>query len=386
MISHPTRPACFLLCCEILLLSLAHSVEAELVGYIANAESATISVLDVSENRVVDSISVDEDPIDLSASADGRTLIVVHGTSPKATLIDTRQGSIRAVVPLSADVPPSRVVTSPISLTAYIAHPLLEGPCNDGLCVLGSSISVLDLEKGVAGSDVYVDSDPGALDVSPSGLILAVITRQVAQQIVLLDSQTLSLVQSLHVPETPVDLRFSNSSQLYVAMNPSRGGESAMVAVVDPETSNFQPIISLPDLRIRQLVVNAETGQIYVLSVGLVTVIDPLTSAITAQVAIGRNPSAIEVLPSSVRAYVTDATENSVYVVDPIGGTNQPRITVGESPSAIVVVDVAEGNSTDSCALTPRPRSFVGSWLLTLVALALLARRKRLEGTAPGHP
>ena len=90
--------------------------------FVANEDSASISVIDGAAKEVTSTLQVDEGPHNLALSPDRRFLLVTHPSRDKVTIIETKARRVRSAFPFQGK--PHGVAFAPDGRSAYLA---LEG-------------------------------------------------------------------------------------------------------------------------------------------------------------------------------------------------------------------------------------------------------------------
>jgi YVTN family beta-propeller protein len=129
--------------------------------YVAEATAHRIDVVDVAGEKVVNTISLRQNPTALAISPDGRTLYATAGTvHGKVCRIDLASGKVVGVSDVGYS--PSDVVVSPDGGTLYV--------CNR----FDNNISIVDVASGKTTATVGVSREPVAAALSADGGLLFV--------------------------------------------------------------------------------------------------------------------------------------------------------------------------------------------------------------------
>jgi YVTN family beta-propeller protein len=151
--------------------------------YVASAPN-NISVIDPSNESIVENLSVGSDPTALAVGLGGGRLYVANQKSDNVSIIDALTGSIVGSVYLGAGSSPMGLTFNPESGDLYVT----EGTANTVAVVNTTTYSVEQL--------IRVGSEPGAVVTDPVGRVLVAETG--SNNITVIDGQTDLVVGSLY--------------------------------------------------------------------------------------------------------------------------------------------------------------------------------------------
>jgi YVTN family beta-propeller protein len=150
--------------------------------------------------------------------------------------------------------------------------------------------------------------------------------------VVKVDVVSMSLVGSVWVGGSPVDIKLSPDGQVFYVANQFRHG----VSVIDPV--RMQEVGFIPTgYGAHGMALSRDTRQLYVTNrdAGTISVIDLATRAVVATWVIGGTPDMVQVSPDGTQLWTANRYGNTVVVVDTRSGTVSNSITVGRKPHGI---------------------------------------------------
>jgi YVTN family beta-propeller protein len=72
-------------------------------AYVTNASAKSVSAIDTATNRVVATVGVGTNPVDVAITPDGARAYVANSGSNSASVIDTSANAVTATVPVGAN-------------------------------------------------------------------------------------------------------------------------------------------------------------------------------------------------------------------------------------------------------------------------------------------
>ena len=105
---------------NISLETAAYSATPNIYAYITNFDSNTVSVIDVSSNTVIETVSVGINPIGVATSPDGSKVFVTNNNSNTVSEIDTISNTVSATIGVGDN--PYGAAVSPDGNTLYVAN------------------------------------------------------------------------------------------------------------------------------------------------------------------------------------------------------------------------------------------------------------------------
>ena len=272
--------------------------------YVSNREAQSVSVVDAVDNTVVATIPVGADPEGVAVSPDGSMVFVANAGSDTITVIDPATRQVAATIP------------DPDAQT--VDNPFIVAVARDGERVYvtnnaSMSVSVIDARLAV--------SDPAharvrtlAVGRAPLGVALA--RTGVSLFVSNFEDDTLSVVAAatgvagapVAVGRGPALVALSPDDSVAYVSNQGAEMDGTTVTIVDVALAVSQPGL-------------ANLGTIEV----------------------GRLPAGIAFAPNGARAYVANASSQSVSVIDTVSRTVVTTIPLGAGATPVIPVLSTDG-------------------------------------------
>jgi PQQ-dependent catabolism-associated beta-propeller protein len=285
---------------------------------VSNEVARTISVIDVTHDRVVATIPVPGRPRGLAFAPDGRTAFVALSDTARASTSDA------------------------------------------------DAIAAIDLERRVVAYRLAAGTDPEAFAITPDGRWIYA-SNEDAGTASAIDRETRQVVATLAVGIEPEGVAVSPDGRwVYVTAETSN-----TVSVIDTRTR--QVVASfLVDVRPRAAAFAPDSAIAYVTAEigGTVTVVDTRTHQPIASITISdadAKPVGVAFSPDGAWAYVSNGRANSIAVIDARRHTLVTTIPVGSRPWGIAVtpdgrkIYTANGVSGDVTIVDAEHRTVLGT-------------------------
>jgi YVTN family beta-propeller protein len=292
-------------------------------GYITNAGSNNVSVIDTAKNTVTATIPVGTFPWGVAVSPDGSKVYVsnLQATAIPSTVsvIDTATNKVIAAIPVG--IYPEGMAVTPDGSKVYVAQNTRPG-----------TVSVIDTATNTVTAAIPVGSAPIGVAVSPDGSKVYVTNA---------DSDSVSVIATATNTVTaviPVGAGFNPNS---VAATP----DGSKIYVTNPTPQNVSVIATATNLVIATISVGAypnsvavspDGTKVYVANAGSnnVSVIATVTDTVIDTVNVGKVPQGIAVSPDGSKVYVANDGSDTVTVIDTATNTVTAAIPVGQFPVA----------------------------------------------------
>ncbi len=296
------------------------------VLYVENANSNTISVIDIETNSLVRNIAVGDSPHDLKISKDQQVLYSTDTDSGTISIIDTTTNTLIDQI-----------------VTGVTAHGI--AIFNDTLYVgdvFGGK--VLIIKDNAIKDEIKVGSGPEYMEVSPDGKVLYV--ANLWSPISVVDLQENKIIKEIDSGKTPHGLSFtSDGSRLFIV-----NMKSDTLSVIDTEKHEIIKTITVgknpeyvtftPDERFAY-VTNLESDT--------VSIIDAGTLEVVKKIPVGDGPHGIAFSADGDFTYVSNMKGNDVSVIDTSSGNVIVTIPVGNEPHQLVtkkpLIKIVSSNS-----------------------------------------
>ena len=126
-------------------------------AYVSNEKSNTISVIDTTAWKVVETIKVGQRPRGISFTKDQKYVLVAVGDDDTIQMIDTASNKVVDTLPSGPD--PELFIDDPTGKILYVANE------ND------NTVTIIDIERRARLGEVEVGVEPEGMGLSPDGKI-----------------------------------------------------------------------------------------------------------------------------------------------------------------------------------------------------------------------
>jgi len=274
-------------------------------AYVANAvssgDTAFITVIDITSNRVIATIPIPAGPPQFLAFAPGGRRLYVSVYNDQRTIheievLDTGFNTVVATIPQSAR--PFLPAVSPDGKLLYV-------PNHDTASL---SVVATDTNKNVA--QIQVAANPHWVVFSPDGS-RAYITNHESNLISVIDTSSLKIIATIPVGTSPHSIALSPNRPLLADVN--YDGNS----VSEIDTNTFKVVANIPVGKNPRYITWAPDGRFaYVVNEGsnTVSVIDAATNQVTANIPTDDSPTSLAILPNG-KAYVSNSNSGTLTVL-----------------------------------------------------------------------
>ena len=271
-------------------------------AYVANAQSNSVSVIDIPTATVTATVPVGTFPVGVALSPDSSQAYVANYNSNSLSIIDTASNTVVSTVAVGSR--PNGVIR--VGATVYVAN------------LTGNSISVVNPATATVTSTVTLGSNPSP--IAPSGLAAnGAGTRLYASdakngKVVVLDltvSPPTVISNSTVVGTFPAYVAVAGTTG-YVA-NAGSNNVSVLNLSVSPPTVTATVPVGTADYGIAA---QPSLGQVFVTNSGSnnLMVINAATNAVGATFSTGVSPNAIALTPNGLTAVVSNQGDNTVSI------------------------------------------------------------------------
>ena len=301
--------------------------------YVTNRDSNSVSIVATASNRVTHTITVGSKPQGVAVSADGSRLYVSNSGSNSVSVIDT--ATHKVVATYSTGASPNGLAVTPDG-KLYVAN-------RDN-----NTVSVLNAANGtVAAAPITVGSLPTGVAVNPAGTRVYVGNSSGTVSVISTASNT--VIATVSVGSAPVGMSVSpDGSRVYVA------NSDDSVSVIDAATNTRIQHVSIdtaPENGAHYVAVSPDGTSVYVT--------DQVDRVVRAYSLANHAPAAIGSPTFGAANVNTGAVVGSLRVVDRDGNPLTYSV-VGSPSSGSVTIDAANGSYT----YTPNRRTVDGADLV----------------------
>jgi len=283
-------------------------------AYITNSGSTTVSVIDITTNKVTATINVGKYPYGVAVNPAGTKVYVSKETSGAISVIDTATNKVTATVKVGKN--PWGVAVNPEGTRVYVA--------NEG----SKTVSVIDTETNKVTATVYVGNYPCGVAVNPEGTKVYV-ANTLDNTVSVIDTATNKVTATIKVGNLPTGVAVNPAgTRVYVT-------NEYDVSVIDATKNKVAATVTVGKYP-WGVAVNPAGTKVYVTNYGdgTFSVIDTATNKVTATVKVGSYPLGIAFSPDGTNAYVAKETSGAVSVIDTATNKVTAKVWVGKEPAA----------------------------------------------------
>jgi DNA-binding beta-propeller fold protein YncE len=323
------------------------------LAFVANRESNTVAVVNMATFRLVRSIAVPPEPVDLAARPGSHDLYVLSESGDVSVIAD-----------------PSMQLTESMPIGTGAANLAL---APDGSRAAASDaageVAIIDCARGAVSARLKTGGDIGGLIFTPDSKILIAADRK-RERLVFVDAPTAKVLGEVSVGKQPGPMAvLPDGNKLFVADT----GE-AKISAIDVASRQILSHLELASEPIG-LALKPDGGELLVFSrdSGSLTIIDTFHDDVEEDrpMSIGKNPVAAVPTRDSTKLYVLNGSPDGGYVqaIDVQNRAPLCATDVGSDPTAI--------------ALTPDERylAVTASSSLAVLATSPLNPKPKVPGT-----
>jgi YVTN family beta-propeller protein len=297
--------------------------------YVPNAADGTISVIDPTEDKTIDTITLGTEQAShgIALSLDGKKLYTGTGFSGKSVVvIDTNTKEKIKEIPLNEGV--HGIDLSPNGKYLYVS-------LNPGLGKNGGSLAIFETETMEKVAVVQTDNGPAHVAVTPSGSQVWVANVN-ANTVSVIDTQTNQLLKSIEVGEVPNEVTITPDGKWAYAANV----KSDFVSVINAETLEVIKAVKAGDGP-HGVTVSPNGKELWVSNNNSndITVINTKTLTTKLTIPTGSYANHVGFSKDGKWAYVSNRQSNDVVKIDAEKKEVAARIQVGNEPHEISLED-----------------------------------------------
>nr|WP_232316284.1 PKD domain-containing protein [Methanosarcina vacuolata] len=283
-------------------------------AYITNSGSTTVSVIDITTNKVTSTINVGQYPYGVAVNPDGTKVYVSKEKSGTISVIDTAKNKVTATVRVGKN--PWGVAVNPTGTKVYVA--------NEG----SKTVSVIDTASNKVTATVYVGNYPCGIAVNPAGTKVYV-ANSLDNTVSVIDTSTNKAIATIKVGNLPTGVAVNPAgTRVYVT-------NEYDVSVIDTSKNKVAARVKVGKYP-WGVAVNPAGTKVYVTNYGdgTFSVINTATNKVTATVTVGSYPLGIAFSPDGTKAYVAKETSGAVSVINTATNKVTATVRVGKDPAA----------------------------------------------------
>jgi YVTN family beta-propeller protein len=306
--------------------------DRQAVAYVANVDSATVSVIDVVSHAVIETIPVVRGPSAVAITPNGTEAYVINGGGT-ISIINTASHTVTGTIKVGGGHP-YKFTISPDGTRAYMIN------YNENGSFSSETISVIDMVRHVVITTIGEEENftkEGKEDfmevaITPDGTRAYVICDVT---IIIIDTDSNQVIHAMDVGEEQLrGVAISpDGTQVYVI---------SQFAVVVIDTASHQVIDKMEvGGYLYAVVITPDGKELYVANSdkGTVIVIDTASYKVIATIPVGEEvePQHIAITPDGTKVYVTNRGSGTVSVIDTASHVVSATISVGEGPAGIAI-------------------------------------------------
>jgi YVTN family beta-propeller protein len=339
-------------------------------AYVTNQLSNTVSVIDISTNQVIATITngVGAQPVNVAIRPDLARAYVTNFGDGTVSVIDTDRasGTFNSVLTkVVVGTAPYGVAVGRDGTRAYVTD------------VIANSVTILDTATNALVSTASVGMVPDSVAVTPDGTRAYVLNRGTALGSCVGASGSVSVVDANPVSASFGTVRVTfgvDTGVSAIAFSPDgrfayvASECSGTVAIVDsnPQSTTYSTILGTIAVGNGPsgLVVSSDGNRLYVSETGAasVAVIDLASGQVLTAVSVGASPKRGASTADGKTLYVAVSGTNQVGVVDTATNALSTTIPVGSGPSSVAIAvapfqPVPTNTPTPTFTATPSPTS-----------------------------
>ena len=298
-------------------IKLSKQIDLSLSGeilYVENANSNSISVIDLATNTVIRNISVGNSPHDLKISQNQETLYSTDIDSGTISVINTTTNTLIRQIPTDVSVHGIAIFND----TLYVGD------------VYGGKVLVI--KDGVIKGEIKVGSGPEYMEVSPNGKFLYV--ANLWSPISVVDLEENKVIKEIDSGKTPHGLLFTNDGSRLFIVNM----KSNTLSIIDAEKHEIIKTIAVGE-RPEFVALTPDESLAYVTNLGsdTISIIDTRSFEVVNEIQVGDGPHGIAFSSDGDFVYVSNMNGNDVSVIDTASNKVVATIPVGIEPHQLVI-------------------------------------------------
>lgn len=322
------------------------TAEAGTFAYVANNGTGTVSMIDTSDNSVVNTFSVGQDsaPNGVAVSADGTRVAVANALANTMSLIIP--GTV-VNAPITVGDTPLDVALNRTGTRAYVTN-------NED-----DDMSVVDIEafpfSVIANVPVGERPRDVALTLNDTR---AYVANRFDGTVSVVDTTDNTVETTIDVGQLPQGVAASPDGTLVYVTNFGDG----TVSVIDTASNTVELTLPLglgPTSSPADVAVSPDGRRVYTANFGArsVSVIDTTSNPPTVlpEVLVGLEPLGLAVTPDGSRVYATSSNDNTVWVIDTVTNTATDTLTGFSNPLGVAIGTRSVGTTETALTLSAEP-------------------------------
>ena len=290
---------------------------AQPFAYVSNFGSDNLSVIDTSNNTVVDTVTVGDSPFGIAITSDASRAYVANLGSNNVSVIDITSNTVVAMVNVEKN--PIGIAISADNAHVYVTN-------------LGSdTVSVIDTTENAVVATIVVGTEPAAIAIAKDGLHIYVANRS-SNDVSVIDTTNNTVTDIIAVGQRPDSVAVTpDGLHVYVA-----NVNSNTVSIIETTFNTVEDIVPVRN-QPEHVAVTPDGLYVYVTRLGSnnVSVIDTTLHTIRNTISVGNRPASAAILADGSYVYVANSNSNNISVIDTSSNAVVHTIAVGVRPLSI---------------------------------------------------
>jgi YVTN family beta-propeller protein len=301
-------------------------------AYIPNWDSHNVSVIDISIDTVISTISVGNNPMAVAVSEIKKRVYVTNYSDLTISVIDTDAQMEIDTIPV--DNPPNWIAINPTGTRLYVVYNKISG----------ASLAVIDTANNTTIKKIDVGGWPMAVDFNYAGTRAYAVNRfEEAGQfgtVRVIDTATDTQIDSITIPGWDAFNISINRAGTKAYVITGTDGKLHTIDLTNNSVINPLHVGNIP----WGLAINSTGSLVYAVDRrkdftspimnGNVVVVDTASNTIIHVIEVGQIPFGIALSPDDSKAYIANTWDDNVSVLDTASNTIVSTIPVGGHPWA----------------------------------------------------
>ncbi len=311
-------------------------------AYVANSSDGSVSVIDIVDGKVIDTITVNTGPFAMAAHPTANLVYVTHNQLDIVSVIDTTTNQVLTTVNVGDN--PYDVAVNDVRNKAYIANPGAWGSGDD-------TVTIINTTNQQVIKTVVVGQDPAAVDVTDHGNSTGAFVA-LRGQVKVIDVATDNVSHTIPLPAgttgtaCPSGVAYQRATYIMRVLHNICNAPLSAKPYINDVVSTTKAVDTTYRIESAgagtDVTVNPGVGGwTYVThaSQNTLSVTEYVFDTLEAEVPVGEFPTKVQFVgPPHNKVLVSNCTSGDVSVVDVATNTVTKTIDVGGCPRGIAVI------------------------------------------------
>jgi YVTN family beta-propeller protein len=284
------------------------------INVVPNSPADTVSIVDIQTGSSLALPLVEDTPIDVAVTPDGRRAYVTNNHSDSVSVIDLETLTVAATIPVGSR--PRDLAISLDGRWIYVTESF------------SGHLTVIDGKNHTVSATLPIGSFLRGIAITPDGTKACIVSNG-DSTVTIVDLATLTLVAVLPVDPSPMSVAIAPSGHAAYVTSPFMGTVTPIdlltrtVGLPFPAGGAPYGIAVTRDGR-WALAANQATHT--------VSVINPASRTVVRTIGVGRNPTGVTIAPDGSQAFVTNLSSDDVSIIDLVSMSVIGLVHVGQAP------------------------------------------------------